>query len=149
MKIENAIKQTKPFANAYEKLVVNMLYTSTWLAAKQKDFFGQYGLTVKQYNILRILRGAGEPISTAEIRSRMLDRMSDASRIVDRLEKKNLVLKNSCPADQRKVDVTLNEKSRDLLLTIDQEIQTWQNSFLNLNEKEAESLSNLLDKMRS
>ncbi len=148
MKIEDEINQTKPFGSCYQKVVVNFIYTSNWLTASQKEFFKPFGLTSKQYNILRILRGAGKPISTSVIRERMLDRMSDVSRIVDRLEKKALVIKDSCSADQRKIDVILTKKALELLKLIDIEMATWENDFTNLTDKEAIQLSDLLDKMR-
>ena len=148
MKIEQVINQTKPFSTAYEKLIVNMVYTNIWLATSQKEFFSKYGLTGKQYNILRILRGAGEPISTSTIRSRMLEKMSDSSRIVDRLEKKELVTKTFCAHDNRKVDVSLTKEATLLLKKIDKTMPKWQGNFSNLTEKEANQLSDLLDKMR-
>ncbi|MFK8101020.1 MAG: MarR family winged helix-turn-helix transcriptional regulator [Saprospiraceae bacterium] len=148
MKIEQAINQTKPFTTAYEKLIVNMIYTSTWLAARQKELLARYSLTMKQYNILRILRGAGTPISTAEIRKRMLDKMSDASRIVDRLEKKDFVIKRVCSEDHRKVDILITDKSLEVLKQIDRVMPSWQASLLDVSYDEAEQLSDLLDKLR-
>lgn len=148
MKIEDVLKQKKPFLNSFQKVIVNLLYTNSWLSAKQKEFFDQYNLTVKQYNILRILRGAGKPISTAVIRDRMMDKMSDASRIVDRLHKKGLVDKNSCDHDQRKVNVSINMESSKLLTEIDDQMGAFLSSFCGLNKNEAEHLSSLLDKMR-
>jgi len=147
-KIEDALKQKRPFENSYQKVLVNLLFTNSWLAGKQKVFFKKYNLTVKQYNILRILRGAAEPISTAIIRDRMMDKMSDASRIVDRLHKKGLVQKESCDHDQRKVNVSLTMESRSLLKKIDKEINDWLEKFSGLSKPEAEKLSALLDKMR-
>ncbi len=104
---------------------------------------------MQQFNILRILRGAKEPISTAVIRERMLDRASDASRMVDRMEKKNLVIKETCESDQRKIDVSISKKGLALLNRIDDKMLDWQKMTMNLNKKEAEQLSQLLDKMRS
>ncbi len=148
MRIEDEIQQSKSFTSNFEKVVVNILYTANWLKADQSEYFARYKLTGKQYNILRILRGAGAPISTAEIRKRMLDKMSDASRIVDRLEKKGLVIKRTCPEDQRKVDVTLSDAATKLLTQIDPELENRQKTFTNLTAEEALQLSNLLDKMR-
>lgn len=148
MKIEKVINQTKPFASEYEKLIVNMVYTNIWLLNSQKEFFTAFGLTGKQYNILRILRGAGEPISTSVIRARMLEKMSDTSRIVDRLEKKKLVTKTFCAQDNRKVDVALTKEATLLLKKIDKFMVKWQANFSNLTKKEANQLSDLLDKMR-
>ena len=149
VRIEEEIKQKRAFGSVFEKAMVNLVFTSNWLVSIQNDFFTQYGLTIKQYNILRILRGAGKPISTADIRSRMLDKMSDTSRIVDRMDKKGLVEKNSCKTDHRKVDVRLTKQSLLLLEQIDNNLHKWQESMINLNPKEAEQLSSLLDKLRN
>ncbi|MEM7163630.1 MAG: MarR family transcriptional regulator [Bacteroidota bacterium] len=148
MKIEEVIHQSKPFGSNFEKAIVNLIFTSNWLLAKQNAFFSKYEITTKQYNILRILRGAQKPISTLEIKNRMLDRNSDVSRIVDRLFKKELVDKSPCKNDQRKVDIVLNKNSALLLKSIDAEIEKWQNEFTSLDKTEASMLSDLLDKMR-
>ena len=149
MDLEKEIYQTQPFKSNYQKLMVNVMFSYNWMSSKQKKFFKTYDLTPKQYNILRILRGAGTPISTLTIRERMLDKMSDASRIVDRLEKKGLVTKSMCKIDNRKVDVTLTKSSIKLLSEIDANIDTLENEFNNLSCEESLQLSLLLDKMRS
>ena len=125
------------------------MFSYNWMSGKQKKFFKSYNLTPKQYNILRILRGAGTAISTLTIRERMLDKMSDASRIVDRLEKKGLVKKSTCKVDNRKVDVLLTDVSIKLLKKIDKNIDKLENEFKNLTAAEAKQLSILLDKMRA
>ncbi|WP_315819245.1 hypothetical protein [Paraflavitalea speifideaquila] len=88
MSIENDIQQAK-FRNEHHKVSVNLIYTCNWLMEKHKQFFDNADITPQQFNILRILRGAGTPLSTLQIRQRMLDKMSDTSRIVDRLVKRN------------------------------------------------------------
>ena len=149
VRIEKAIKQTKPFTNKQTKVIVNLVYTYMWVRDKQKDFFKPFDITMQQYNILRILRGAAEPISTAEIKDRMLDRASDTSRIVDRLEKKNLVTKSIRESDQRKIDVSISDSGMKVLKRIDKHIDVWQKDMIGLSEKEANQLSDLLDKMRN
>ena len=149
MDIRKAISQTKPFKNSQSKLIVNMVYTYMWIRDQQKEFFKDYDITMQQFNILRILRGASEPISTATIRERMLDRASDASRMVDRLEKKNLVIKSICESDQRKVDVQISKAGLSVLKVIDTKISKLQSKMINLTDEEAEQLSDLLDKMRN
>ena len=148
MKIEEEIQQTKPFNSNYQKVIINLFFSNNWLGYRQKSFFKQYGLTLKQYNILRILRGAGEPLSTCNIRERMLDKMSDASRIVDRLEKKRFISKEQCKSDQRKIDVSITDSALQLMNKIDLTLYEWQKNIINLTEKEAGQLSDLLDKMR-
>ncbi|MFZ4769579.1 MAG: MarR family winged helix-turn-helix transcriptional regulator [Ferruginibacter sp.] len=112
-------------------------------------FFEKEDITSQQFNILRILRGAGKPISTLQIRQRMLDKMSDTSRIVDRLLAKELVVKNTCPDDKRLVDVSITEKGKKILEKIDAYHQDMDAIFDNLSESEARNFNKLLDKVRA
>ncbi|MEL6843762.1 MAG: helix-turn-helix domain-containing protein, partial [Bacteroidota bacterium] len=100
-RLEDEIKQKNPFKTAKERAIVNLLFTTSWLIAEQKKTFKPFGITLQQFNVLRILRGQyPDPISTSDIRDRMLDRMSDVSRIVNRLVKKRLVIRKPCKADK-------------------------------------------------
>jgi DNA-binding MarR family transcriptional regulator len=115
-----------------------------------KEFLSEEDITHQQYNILRILRGSHpEPLSTLQIRERMLDRMSDTSRIVDRLVAKHLVKKTICPKDKRLVDVTITEKGQKLLKKLDGQKDYFVQIMGNLSEKESEQLNILLDKLRT
>lgn len=149
MRLEEAIKQKTPFKNERQKALVNLIYTHNWLIGQQKAFFRSFDITLQQYNVLRILRGQHpNPISTSEIRDRMLDKMSDVSRIVDRLVKKELVLRRVCKSDKRLVDVMIAPGGLSLLAQID-EINAEQDLLTApLTEAEAEQLNELLDKMR-
>ena len=130
--------------------MINLLYTYGWTLEKIKSFLAQEDITHQQFNILRILRGAApEPLSTLQIRERMLDKMSDTSRIVDRLVAKELVKKVTCPKDKRLVDVTITDKGLKLLKKLDATSDHMDEVMNNLSEKEAEMLSTLLDKLRS
>src|SRR5262249_52908419 len=111
--------------------------------------FDQFDITQQQFNILRILRGAGTPLSTLQIRQRMLDKMSDTSRIVDRLIKKGLVKKNICKEDRRLVDVIITEKGKKLLEKIDSRNEEMDGIFKNLTATDAKTLNQLLDKLRN
>lgn len=115
---------------------------------KMKAVFDKEGITGQQYNILRILRGAGKPISTLQIRERMLDKMSDTSRIVDRLVLKGLAQKNTCKNDKRLVDVSITGKGRKLLEKIDRYEKDMDAILGNLTDAEAKTLNKLLDKIR-
>ena len=147
MSIEKDISQRK-FRNEYQKAAVNLIYTFNWMSERQKKWFDQYDITSQQFNILRILRGAGSPLSTLQIRQRMLDKMSDTSRIVDRLILKELVQKLTCQADKRLVDVTITEKGRQLLEQMDEKQEELESILKSISEAEAASLNALLDKMR-
>ena len=148
MTLEQEINQPR-FRNEYQKAGINLIYTYNWMNEKVKLLFDPYEITAQQFNILRILRGAGEPLSTLQIRQRMLDRMSDTSRIVDRLLKKELVKKNTCKADKRLVDVTISDKGRMLLEKLDSTNREMDLLLKNISEEEAKTLNNLLDKIRN
>lgn len=148
MGIETDINQTR-FRNQYQKGIVNLIYTFNWMNEKMKGIFDRENITPQQFNILRILRGAGKPISTLQIRQRMLDKMSDTSRIVDRLVRKSLVKKSICPNDKRLVDVSITEKGRKLLEKLDKYDTEMDAIFGNLSEAEARTLNKMLDKIRN
>ena len=127
---------------------VNLIYTYNWTVDQIKQKLKPYGITMQQYNVLRILRGAGEPITTSVIRERMLDKMSDTSRMVDRLHMKGLVLRMTCPSDKRLVDVTLSDAGNELLSQLDQFDNQMDAILDSLSENEVRLLSDLLDKAR-
>ncbi|MBL7870437.1 MAG: MarR family transcriptional regulator [Cyclobacteriaceae bacterium] len=148
MNIEEEIKQTA-FRNAQQKAILNILFTSNWIQNKQKDFFEPYGITGQQYNILRILRGQHPiRISGAEIKSRMLDKNSDVSRLLDRLIGKKLVIKSQCPKDKRATDISISELGLSILLKLDAAIDMLDTQLISLSAEDASQLSSLLDKSR-
>ena len=148
MGIENDIQQPR-FRNEYQKTVVNLIYTYNWVMERNKKFFEKGDITPQQFNILRILRGAGKPLSTLQIRQRMLDKMSDTSRIVDRLLLKGLVKKVVCESDRRLVDVSISDKGLELLEKLDSYNDELDSLLSNLSEEEAKMLNGLLDKIRN
>jgi len=147
MSLEKDINQ-RMFRNDYQKGIINLIYTYNWMNEKMKSFFDKEDITGQQYNILRILRGAANPISTLQIRERMLDKMSDTSRIVDRLVLKGLAKKNICKNDKRLVDVSISPKGKKLLEKIDQHENKMDAILGNLTQAEAKTLNSLLDKIR-
>ena len=148
MGIESDINQTR-FRNQYQKGIVNFIFTFNWMNEKMKAIFDRENITAQQFNILRILRGAGKPISTLQIRQRMLDKMSDTSRIVDRLVLKSLVKKNICPNDKRLVDVSITDKGKKLLDKLDKYEAEMDAIFGNLSETEVRNLNKMLDRIRN
>lgn len=149
MGIEQDIHQEK-FRNEYQKAAINLIYTTNWMAERIKAFFASEDITQQQFNILRILRGSfPQPLSTLQIRDRMLDKMSDTSRIVDRLVAKGLVKKAICKSDRRLVDVMITEKGKKLLERMDTRQDEMDSILNNLTKKEAAQLSELLDKIRA
>lgn len=148
MKIEDEIKQTK-FRDAYQKLAINLLFTAGWLESRQQDFFKPFGITTQQFNILRILRGQHpNQISGVEIKSRMVDRNSDISRLLDRLLKKGLIHKTQSESDKRATNISIAESGLELLARIDERLQSLEKGHFQLTEDEAIQLSSLLDKAR-
>jgi DNA-binding MarR family transcriptional regulator len=146
MSLEHDIQSR--FRSEHHKIMVNLIYTYNWAMERSKRFFEKADLTPQQFNILRILRGAGKPLSTMQIRQRMLDRMSDTSRIVDRLQKKELVQKVICKDDRRLVDITITDKGLQLLLDLDNYNDEMDAMLSGLEEEEAKTLNQLLDKLR-
>ena len=136
------------FRNNQHKALVNVLFTSSWITDKMKQLLEGYDLTPQQYNILRILHRSETPLSTLQIRERMLDKMSDTSRIVERLLKKELVNKEISRLDKRLVDVTISPKGVELLDQLEAKSTHIDSFSANLSELELNSLNILLDKMR-
>jgi DNA-binding MarR family transcriptional regulator len=148
MGLEKDIKQ-QHFTSENQKLIINLVFTNNWLTEKIRDFLSTEDITLQQFNILRILRGSHpRPLSTLTIRERMLDKMSDTSRIVDRLVLKGLVDKKTCPSDKRLVDISITEEGKKVLATIDQKEKEMMAVITNLNQGEMKMLNGLLDKMR-
>lgn len=148
MGLEEDIKQDK-WKSQYTKALVNIIFTANWVTEKQYQLFKPYDITLPQYNVLRILRGQHPKPSTINlIIERMLDRMSNASRIVDKLEKKKLVIRKQCKADRRAVDVIISKKGLDLLAELDGIMESWEHGMKSLTEEEAMQINQLLDKFR-
>jgi len=149
MEIKKAIGQKKPFRNSRHKAMVNILFTQNWIWAKLRAFFKPFGITEKQYNILRILKGADKPLSTSVIRNRLLDKMSDTTRVIDRMLKKGYVSKKTNEMDRRLVDIALTDMGHAKLKEIDANIDKLDELMNGLSNDEANKLSDLLDAMRS
>ncbi len=148
MKLEEEIKQ-KSFKSEYQKLAVNIIFTHGWLMSSQKKLFDQYKITGTQYNILRILRGQHpQPVSINSLKDRMLDKMSDTSRLVERLRIKKLIDRKICEDDRRKSEVRITEKGLKLLKDLDSIDAEFEKLFKALNNSEIVHLNNLLDKAR-
>ncbi len=148
MKIEDEIKQEK-FSSEFHKLVVNLKFTANWLNATHLKVLRKSGLSVQQFNVLRILRGQyPKPSSLLLIRERMLDKESNASRLIDKLESSGYLSRIQCPKDRRQVEITITQKGLDLLEKISPELERLSLKEISLSETEAQTLNELLDKMR-
>lgn len=134
------------FENNRVKALLNIIYTANWISSCQNEFFKDYGISPQQYNILRILKGAGEPLSVQTIKDRMLERSPNATRLMDKLCTKDYIKRIPSKHDRRVVKIEITKYGLDLLASIPKSFN--KDLIKNLNEKEAEQLSNLLDKMR-
>ncbi len=148
MGLEKDIQQAS-FKGQNQKAVINLIYTYHWITEQIKSILSAEDITLQQYNILRILRGSDPlPLSTLAIRERMLDKMSDTSRIVDRLVIKQLVTKRMCPTDKRLVDVSITRQGKEMLQRIDARDNEMRGVMANLTEEDLLVLNMLLDKLR-
>jgi DNA-binding MarR family transcriptional regulator len=148
MKLEEEITQNS-FRSEYQKASINLVFSFNWLMSHQINLLKPYGITLQQFNILRILRGQlPKPATIKLIKERMLDKMSDASRIVEKLRLKGLADRKICPHDRRNVDVCITEKGLNLLKGIDKIADEMDSKLSSLNEDEIKQLNYLLDKLR-
>lgn len=148
MKIEEEIKQNK-FEDEYQKLMINQMFTGKWVNEIMATHLKPYGLTSQQYNVLRILRGQ-HPKSTSvnSIMGRMIDKMSNVSRLVDKLKAKEFVIRKVNHDDRRQVDIEITPLGLDVLKEIDGKQDEVKSKFKTLSLKEAKQLNDLLDKLR-
>lgn len=149
MGISEDIKQ-EVFKSELEKAVINIMYTNNWLSSHQIEMFKPFGLTTPQFNVLRILRGQyPQPATINLLIERMLDKSSNASRIVDKLEAKGLVARKQCKEDRRAVDVIISEQGLEVLKNLDNVMRKWEEGFQKMSSTEFETLNLLLDKFRT
>jgi len=149
MNIDEAIKQEK-FKSVYQKMMINILYTSSWLEDNNAAIMRGKKLSITQFNVLRILRGSHpQPCTSQDVQERMINKRSDVTRLIERLRKMDLVTREVCPENRRKVDILITEKGLGLLSELDPVIEASGEILKKLSEPEAKQLSNLLDKLRS
>ncbi|MGB4400821.1 MAG: MarR family transcriptional regulator [Daejeonella sp.] len=148
MEIEKEIVSSK-FENNHQKAIVNLIYTYGWITNLLKQRLNKHKITLQQYNILRILRGQSpKPATINLLKERMLDKMSDASRIVERLVQKKLVDRCVNDQDRRAVDIRISPEGLKILQKLDKEMSSKDILWDNITDEEAGMLSRLLDKMR-
>ncbi len=148
MQLQKEIQASK-FESVHQQAVINVVYTANWCNDQLRQAFLPYNVTTQQFNVLRILRGQHpDPCTISLLKARILDKMCDASRIVDRLVQKELVLKTTNKSDKRAADILITKKGLALLEEMDQNIDLSSPVSANLTEEETETLNALLDKMR-
>ena len=149
MPIEADIKQEK-FNNEFEKAAVNILFTGGWLYNINSTRLKRFDVTPEQYNVLRILRGRHpETMMLAEITSRMIDKSSNATRLVEKLRQKGFANREICENNRRQVDISITDKG----LSVSKKIQTASHACIstlkNISKADAQELNRILDKLRS
>jgi len=148
MGLENDIKQQK-FTNEFEKAAVNILFTSSWLYNINSTRLKRFDVTPEQYNVLRILRGSHpNTMMLADITCRMIDKSSNATRLVEKLRQKGLVTREICENNRRQVDIGITDKGLNTLKKIEAASDEWMNTLKNVTRAEAQELNRILDKMR-
>jgi DNA-binding MarR family transcriptional regulator len=149
MKIEKELHQNT-FNSINHKLALNLMFTNNWILESQSRLLKPYSFTQPQYNVLRILRGSfPEPLTVNSIIDRMLDRMSNVSRLVDKLLEKGYVHRAQSTDDRRAVDIIISEKGKEILAEIDELQSVWEVNFSTISPEDAEKLNDLLDILRS
>lgn len=148
MSLEQDIKQER-FADEHEKAVINILFTASWLYNRNASRLRVHDITPEQYNVLRILRGSHpRALMLADVTSRMIDKSSNATRLVEKLRQKGLLRRDICESNRRQVDIVITDEGLALLKQIDQEATVWLESLRVISRDEAKELNRVLDKLR-
>jgi len=148
MSLEEDIRQEK-FKSEYDKMMLNILYTGSWLYNRDASRFKPYDITPEQYNVMRILRGSHpEPMMLTDITSRMLNKSSNATRLVEKLRQKSLVRREIREDNRRQVDISITDKGLNMLKKIDGESAEWMSGLKRITKAEATELNRILDKLR-
>ena len=148
MRLEDETK-TREFKSEQHKLTVNIIYTYNWLTTRNNKFFDEYGLTVQQYNILRIMRGQYPGSCTIQLlKERMLDKQPDVSRLLDRLYQKQLIERKVSDSDRRRLDIRISLKGMELLQQMDPAVKANEGTLDSLTEEEFKQANMLLDRLR-
>lgn len=148
MQLEKELKDKIPFRSQYSKTIVNIVYSANWVEERFNEYLKPEQITWQQFNALRILERAKQTMSTKDLKALMVDKNSDASRLIDRLVLKGLVIKKASEQDLRKIVITLSDSGTFLLKRLEARFQEMEAIVGNLSDEESVSLNNLLDKMR-
>jgi len=148
-RIEEEIKQNKKFESEHQKAEVNVMFTSSWLYNRTAGRLKKHGITPEQFNVLRILRGSHpKPLMLGNVTCRMIDKASNATRLVEKLRQKGYVERELCETNRRQVDIVITDKGLALLAKIDNDATEWLDSLKAITKAEAVELNRILDKLR-
>jgi len=150
MKIEGLLKTSGKISET-KRLVLNLIVTANFLSEEMQEVLKPYGISSQQFNVLRILRGQkGKPANLGTIQERMVSKMSNTTRLVDKLIEKELCQRITCPSNRRKVEITITEAGQNLLKEIDPLVESMENRFSEkLTTKELTDLNNKLNELRN
>ena len=148
MRLEDAIR-TSNFKNERHKATLNIMYTTYWMRTQVSTCMKQYGITMEQFNVMRILKGRHpEKMCVKDIGSRMLEKSSNVPRIIDRLESKELVQRVTSAEDKRESLISLTEKGMEELNKASATLDEINTRIIGITDEEAHTLNSLLDKLR-
>ena len=147
MKIEDVL-QTKNFVDERHKMVVNIKYTASWINQIYAKKMGEYNISLQQFNVLRILRGAKSKLKVQQVRERMLEKSPNITRLMDKMEKADLLKRFQCKDDRRAILVEITEKGLDLLAELDKEFPLMNSFYKNITEEDAKTMNEILDRLR-
>ena len=148
--IEEEIKQNKKFESEHHKAEINIMFTSSWLYNRTAGRLKKHGITPEQFNVLRILRGSyPKPLMLSNVTCRMIDKSSNATRLVEKLRQKGYVKRELCETNRRQVDIVITDKGLALLAKIDNEAADWLDTLKAITKAEAQELNRILDKLRN
>lgn len=148
-RLQHELKKKRPFDSSEQEAILNLLRTSDWIDNRFGRLFRDYGITNSQYNVLRILRGEGQPLPSLEIANRMIQVVPAITGLIDRLEKQELVARRRCAEDRRVVYVEITAKGLALLKQLDGPVEELHKSLVgHLSRTELKELSRLLEKAR-
>lgn len=148
MKIEKEIQQKK-FKDEYQKAAINIAFTASWIMTHNAGYLKPFGISPQQYNILRILKGQHpNPVTVKLLTERMIDKMSNASRLVEKLKQKGLVERCECEKDRRQVDICISNRGLKILAEMSDTLDKHLYENWNMTKNEAKELNKILDKMR-
>jgi len=150
MNLQHEIKKKKPFDLPEQEAFLNLIRTATALQADAERLFKEKGLSAATYNVLRILRGHGTKLPSLAIADQLITRVPDITRLVDRLEKSGLILRERCKEDRRIVHVSITPKGLALLAQLDEPVRTMHRRQLaHMSKKDLAELSRLLEQARA
>ena len=151
MSIQRELKQNKPFVSASQEAAVSLIRTADLVRRALGSVVELEGITTQQYNVLRILRGAGEQgLPTLEIAERMVEQTPGITRLIDRLELKGLVHRERCPTDRRQVFCRITKEGLRLTGRLDAPIhEAEEEALAHLSERQLAQLLSLLDRARN